>query len=287
MAEALAEAEEVLGSLVESQKSKVEKYKFMKILSWNVNGIRAAMKKGFTEFLKREKPDFLMLQETKIAFKDIQKQEFDFFGYEEFWYPALRPGYSGTAILIRSDKKFLQRIISKSNGFDIPEYDQEGRTQIIELDKFFLVNSYFPNSSRDLSRLPFKIIYNKDILKFLKKLEKKKPVIIGGDFNAAHQEIDLARPKPNIGNAGFTDDERGWINDLIKAGFIDTYRFLNPDKIEYSWWGYKFNSREKNIGWRVDYLFTSKALKNKIKNAFIMTNIVGSDHCPVGIEIYI
>lgn len=254
----------------------------MKILSWNVNGIRAVVKKGFKEFLKKEKPDVLLLQETKIAQKDIAKQEFDFAGYEEFWWPAQRPGYSGTAILVKSQKS---KVVGYRMGLDGYGEDNEGRVQAMEFEKFYLVNCYFPNANHELSRLKFKMDFNERLSLYLQSLEKKKPVLIGGDFNVAHQEIDLKNPKENIGNAGFTYEERGWIDEFIKAGFIDTYRTLHPDKIEYSWWSYRFFARNKNIGWRIDYFFASEKLKNKIKKAFILPEITGSDHCPVGIEL--
>ncbi|MCU0679302.1 MAG: exodeoxyribonuclease III [Planctomycetes bacterium] len=264
----------------------------MKILSWNVNGIRAVIKKGFAEFLKKEKPDILCLQETKIAQKDIDKVKFsaqggpasgwDFAGYREYWHPAERPGYSGTAVLIKSEKL---KVKSEVKGIGEEKFDIEGRVQTMELDKFFLVNVYFPNANHELSRLDFKIKFNDRLLAYLKKLEKSKPVVICGDYNVAHEEIDLARPKDNVGNPGFTAEERAWMTKFLKAGFIDTFRHFYPQKQEYTWWSYRFFARAKNIGWRIDYFCVSVKMAKYVKDAFIYNKVMGSDHCPVGIEI--
>lgn len=251
----------------------------MKILSWNVNGIRAAIRNGFLNFLAREKPDVLCLQEIKISEKDIAKQEFDFKDYKEFWNTAKRPGYSGTAILVRGGVKAEKMLKLK--------WDNEGRIQILDLDKFYLANIYFPNANHELSRLDFKLQFNDALLKYLKKLEKKKPVVIGGDFNVAHKEIDLANPKSNVGNPGFTYEEREWMDKFLRVGFIDTFRHFYKDKIQYSWWSYRFNARARNIGWRIDYFCVSVKMLKYIKNSFILDKIKGSDHCPVGIEIKI
>ncbi len=268
------------------------KLMYMKIISWNVNGIRAVIKKGFLDFLKKEKPDILCLQEIKINDMARAKENFDFANYREFWNSAERPGYSGTVILAREgiEMKELQKF----------PWDNEGRVQIMDVGKFYLANIYFPNANHELSRLGFKIKFNNKLLKEIKKLENPstsfgsaqgkssgqgKPFIICGDYNVAHQEIDLARPKENIGNAGFTDEERAWMTKFLKAGFVDTFRHFYPGKVEYSWWSYRMRAREKNIGWRIDYFCVSKKLINKTKKAFIMNNIHGSDHCPVGIEI--
>jgi exodeoxyribonuclease-3 len=256
----------------------------MRIISWNVNGLRAVVKKNFKEFLKGESPDILCLQETKISESARAKEEFDFPGYEEFLNPAQRPGYSGTAMLVKSEKL---KVKSYETGVGIDGFDTEGRAQTVELEKFYLVNCYFPNANHELSRLKFKINFNDKLLIYLKKLEKKKPVIICGDFNVAHQEIDLAHPKENVGNAGFTPEEREWMTKFLKAGFIDTYRYFYPEKIEYTWWSYRFFARAKNLGWRIDYFCVSKSLIKSIKKPFILKNILGSDHCPVGIELNI
>jgi exodeoxyribonuclease III len=254
----------------------------MRIISWNVNGLRAVVKKNFNEFLEDEKPDILCLQETKISSSAREKEEFDFPGYEEFLNPAERPGYSGTATLIKPP--FVKGgkgdfLLSKLS------WDDEGRVQTAELEKFYIVNCYFPNANHELSRLKFKINFNDKLLAYLKKLEKKKPVIICGDFNVAHQEIDLARPKDNIGNAGFTPEEREWMTKFLNAGFVDTYRYFYPENKEYTWWSYRFFARAKNLGWRIDYFCVSKSLIKSIKKPFILKNILGSDHCPVGIEV--
>ena len=254
-------------------------------MSWNVNGIRAAMRKDFSGFLKKYKPDILALQEVKIAEKDRETTKLDFPGYEEFWNSADRPGYSGTAILIK--ESLINDIKNKFNDIGKPKYDIEGRVQTIELDKFYLMNIYFPNTREDLSRLDFKIDFNNQIAKFVKKLEKKKPVILTGDFNVAHEEIDLARPKPNDGKAGFHPRERTWMTKFLDSGMIDTFRHLNPEKIQYSWWTYRFGARSRNVGWRIDYFIASKKLTEKIKQAKILDQVLGSDHCPIVLKIKI
>jgi exodeoxyribonuclease-3 len=249
----------------------------MKILSWNVNGIRAVVRKGFGNFLKKEKPTVLCLQEIKIGAAVINKENLEFAGYHIFWNPAERPGYSGTAILAREEIE----------ARELPKlfWDNEGRIQVLELSKFYLVNVYFPNAGHGLPRLDFKMEFNNKLLRYLKKLEKKKPLVVCGDFNVAHQEIDLARPKNNEGNAGFTTEEREWMDNFLRAGFVDTFRHFYPHKIQYSWWTYKFKAREKNIGWRIDYFCISREFLPHIKRAFILDHIFGSDHCPVGIEV--
>jgi exodeoxyribonuclease-3 len=250
----------------------------MKLISWNVNGLRAIVKKGFGDFLASEKPDLLGLQEIKINDEARLKETFDFQNYQEYWHPAQRPGYSGTAILAKDS-------VVVKNGFGPLEFDQEGRVQIAELAKFYFVNVYFPNANHELSRLSYKTDFNEALLKYLKKLEKTKPVVVCGDFNVAHQEIDLARPKENVGEPGFTKEERAWADKLVKADFVDTYRHLHPDKVEYSWWSYRAGARDRNVGWRIDYFWVSKKLAPKIKRAWIMTDTYGSDHAPVGLEI--
>lgn len=264
----------------------------MKIISWNVNGIRAVAKKGLSDFLSKEKPDILCLQETKISTDKRAMHEFDFAGYEEYWHSAKRPGYSGVLTLVKKGIK----VLNSNNEIGVKKFDDEGRINILELDKFYLVNSYFPNSNHELSRLDYKIEFNDTLLDYAKKLEKNppatarheragKPVIIGGDFNVAHQEIDLARPKDNVGSAGFTYEERVWMTKFLGKGFVDTFRYKNGDRVQYSWWSYRFNARAKNIGWRIDYFCVSDKIKNKINKAYIMDNVYGSDHCPVGIDI--
>lgn len=263
----------------------------MKLISWNVNGIRACVKNGFIDFLKTEKPDVLCLQEikiddmarTKIKFstKGGPSSGWDFKSYTEYWNSAQRPGYSGTAILV-SEKLAQPKV---TNGLDRLEYDTEGRVQTAEFEKFYLINTYFPNTRGDLSRLDFKLEFNEAILKYVKKLQAKKPVIITGDFNVAHEEIDLKHPKANNGSAGFHPLERQWFTKLLQAGFIDSFRALYPDKIQYSWWSYRFNARKNNAGWRIDYFCISEGLKKSLKRAEILDNIKGSDHCPVTITL--
>jgi len=260
--------------------------KSIKLISWNVNGIRACVKNGFVDFLVKEQPDLLGLQEIKISDVARAKEQFDFMGYEEYWHPAERPGYSGTAILAKTK-------VSVKNGFgelfDSDESavgrDTEGRVQTVELTDFYLVNVYFPNANHELSRLDFKIKFNRALLKYLKKLEEKKPVVVCGDFNVAHREIDLARPKENVGSPGFTAEERAWADELERAGFVDTFRHLHPTKQEYSWWSYRMRARDRNVGWRIDSFWVSKKLVPKIKRAWILGEVYGSDHAPVGLEI--
>lgn len=254
----------------------------MRIFSWNVNGIRAVMKKGFLEFLKKERPDILLLQEIKTNDKARAEEKFDFKNYEEFWCPAERPGYSGTAVLVKKNLKIIKYVA----GMGIEKFDREGRAQTVEFEKFYLLNAYFPHSNHELTRLDFKLEFNQAFLKYASKLAKKKPLIMGGDFNVAHEEIDLARPKDNVGNPGFTDEERKWMTKFLNSGYIDTFRFLNKNKIQYSWWGYRFNLRARNIGWRIDYFCVSDKIRKNVKKSFILNEIMGSDHCPVGIEIF-
>ena len=251
----------------------------MKLLSWNVNGIRACVRNGFLEFLKKEKPDLLGIQEIKIDHESRLKAEFDFKNYEEDWNPAKRPGYSGTAILSK------EKPVAMTKGIGIAEFDDEGRVITFEHTKFYFINAYFPNSQPTLVRLDYKSRFNKNFLAYIKKLEKKKPVIVCGDFNVAREEIDLARPKENVGMAGFTDEERKWGRKYIESGLVDTFRHLNGDKVQYSWWTYRFGARSRNVGWRIDYFLVSAKIAKRVKKAFILDTIMGSDHCPVGIEI--
>lgn len=253
----------------------------LKLMSWNVNGIRAAVKNGFANVLLTERPDIIGLQEIKITAEARAKETFDFPGYQEYWYPAKRPGYSGTAILTKKEP------LSYWEGMGIEEFDQEGRIQTMEFDQFYFVNTYFPNANHELSRLKYKLEFNQAFLSYIKKLEKKKPVIICGDFNVAHETIDIARPKDNEGNAGFTKEERRDMTKFLQSGLIDSYRWLNKDKVQYSWWSYRFYARDRNIGWRIDYFLTSEKLKKNIKKAFIEDGIIGSDHCPVGMMLKI
>jgi len=248
----------------------------MKLISWNVNGIRAALRKDFMGWFEKEKPDILCIQETKAWMEQV---DLIVPGYEQFWNQAEKKGYSGTLVLTNIKPK------SVGNGIGILEHDTEGRVQTIEFNDFFLVNVYTPNAQRTLGRLKYRQEWDKEFLKYIKELEKTKPVITCGDFNVAPQEIDIARAKENRGNAGFTDEERKGFQNMMDAGFIDTFRHLHPDEVKYSWWAYMFNSRAKNIGWRIDHVLMSNAIKPKLREAFILTDVMGSDHCPVGITL--
>lgn len=251
--------------------------KNLKILSWNVNGIRAVIKKGFLDFLQKEKPDIIGLQEIKISDEVRAKENFDFEDYQEFFNPAQRPGYSGTAFLVKDNLKV--KCLPKLS------WDDEGRVQVLDIGKYYFANVYFPNSKDDLSRLDWKIKWNDKLLVYFKKLEKKKPIIVMGDYNVAHQEIDLARPKANIHSAGFTEEERSWMTKFLSKDMVDTFRYLHPKKVQYSWWSYRAMARARNVGWRIDYFCVSKKAINKVNKAFILDKVTGSDHAPVGIEI--
>lgn len=255
--------------------------KSMKIISWNVNGIRAVAKKGLADFLQNAKPDIIGLQETKISDAKKAEHDFGFKNYQEYWFGAERPGYSGTALLVKKGIK----VLSYQNGFGLKEFDREGRVQVLELDKFYLLNIYFPNANAELSRLPYKLKFNSSILTYLRLLAKTKPVVAMGDFNVAYQEIDLARPQANVGSAGFTKEERNSFHKFLGADFTDTFRYLYPNKIQYSWWSFRAAARQRNVGWRIDYILVSAKLKKHLKQAFILDKITGSDHAPVGVEL--
>jgi len=255
----------------------------MKIISWNINGIRAVVKKGFKDFLISEKPEILCLQEIKISDETKLKTEFDFANYKEYFNGAKRPGYSGTAVLVRDD--LINKKWPLVNGFGNKKFDDEGRVQTLETDNFYLINIYFPNSNAELSRLDYRLEFNDELIKYFKKLEKKKPLVITGDFNVAHNEIDLARPKENEGSAGFTIEERTWLNKFLAAGYLDSYRELNGQKVQYSWWSFRAGARERNVGWRIDYFCVSAKLRKHLKKAYILDKTMGSDHAPIGLEI--
>lgn len=254
-----------------------------KLISWNVNGIRAVLKKGFSDFLEHVDFDILGLQEIKIhngdltqEIKELGKKE----GYYSYWNGAERKGYSGTAVLTNV------KPLSYDVGLGDDRFDSEGRIQILEFEEFYFINTYVPNVKHDLSRLEERQEFDKLMLLKVKELEKKKPVILCGDMNVAHKEIDLARPKANIGNAGFTDEERQGMTKYIESGLIDTFRYFYSDKVdEYSWWSYRGGARYKNVGWRIDYFLASEILKKKLKDAGIMQEVQGSDHCPVWLEM--
>ena len=245
----------------------------MKLISWNVNGLRACMGKGFLGFLKVSDADIVCLQETKM-----QQEQADFIigGYEEYWNSAEKKGYSGTAVFTKKPP------LSVSYGIGIPEHDTEGRVITAEFPDFFLVNVYTPNSQQELARLPYRMQWEDAFRDYLKTLDQKKPLIVCGDMNVAHEEIDLKNPKTNRKNAGFTDEERQKMTELLSSGFIDTFRLLYPDaEGVYSWWSYRFHAREKNAGWRIDYFLVSDRLKDRVSDSRIDTDVFGSDHCPI------
>ena len=248
----------------------------MKLISWNVNGIRACLNKGFSDFFKEVNADIFCLQETKCQPEQIN---LEFEGYTSYWNSAERKGYSGTAIFTKKQP------VNVTYGIGIEEHDKEGRIITLEFENFYLVTNYTPNAKRELERLDYRMVWEDEIRKYLLELNKKKPVIMCGDLNVAHEEIDLKNPKTNKGNAGFTNEEREKMTELLNAGFIDSYRYLYPEKIEYSWWSYMGHAREKNVGWRIDYFIVSNDFRKNIKDATIYTEILGSDHCPVGLEI--
>ncbi|WP_094606952.1 Exodeoxyribonuclease [Sporomusa silvacetica DSM 10669] len=249
----------------------------MKLISWNVNGLRACLNKGFTNFFAAVDADIFCVQETKMQ---QAQSELVLPGYHEYWNSAVKKGYSGTAIFTRT------KPLTVTYGMNIVEHDQEGRIITLEFADFQLVNVYAPNSQRELARLNYRMKWEDDFNTYLTQLDKGKPVIICGDLNVAHQEIDIKNPKTNRKNAGFTDEERNKMTLLLQAGFTDSFRALYPDKQDaYSWWSYMMNARARNIGWRIDYFLVSKQLTNSIKEASIYADIMGSDHCPVGLEL--
>lgn len=248
----------------------------MKLISWNVNGIRAAIKKGLLEFIERAAPDVLCLQETKARPEQV---DFLLTDYHQYWNAAERPGYAGTAIFTKT------KPLGVKNDMGIAEHDREGRVITAEFQDFFLVTVYTPNAKRDLSRLDYRVQWDADFLKYLKKMEKKKPVVFCGDLNVAHQEIDLTHPKANVGNHGFTPQERAGFTSFVKAGFIDTFREFHQEGGHYTWWSQIANARQRNVGWRIDYFCISTALRPRLQEAFILPQVMGSDHCPVGIVL--
>lgn len=249
----------------------------MNFISWNVNGLRACVKKGFLEFVEEYSPDFLCLQETKLQPEQV---EFENAGYFRFWNSAVKKGYSGTAIFAKEEP------ISVNFGLGIEEHDQEGRLITLEYEAFYLVCCYTPNAQNELKRLDYRLDWEESLKDYLKKLEETKPVIYCGDLNVSHKEIDLKNPKNNRKNPGFSDEEREKMTELLDSGFIDSFRHLYPDlEGAYSWWSYRANAREKNIGWRLDYFLVSQSLKENIKETKILSEVHGSDHCPVTLEI--
>ncbi len=249
----------------------------MKLISWNVNGIRAVINKGFMDFFKQIDADIFCIQETKMQEGQI---ELILDGYYQYFNSAIKKGYSGTAVFTK------EKPINVAYGIGIEEHDQEGRIITAEYEKFYLVNCYTPNSKRELERLEYRKIWEDEIRRYLKKLEETKPVIYCGDLNVAHEEIDLKNPKTNHYSAGFTDEERNKMTELLNAGFIDSFRYLYPEKENaYTWWSYMMKAREKNVGWRIDYFITSNILKEKIEDSKIHSEVMGSDHCPIELDI--
>ena len=245
----------------------------MKFISWNVNGLRACVQKGFLDFFHEIDADFFCIQESKLQEGQIS---LDLQGYYQYWNYAKKKGYSGTAIFTKHEP------LSVSYGIGIEEHDQEGRVITLEYPDFYMITCYTPNSQNELARLPYRMTWEDAFLAYLKDLDAKKPIILCGDLNVAHKEIDLKNPKTNRHNAGFTDEERGKMTQLLDAGFTDTFRHFYPEQEQiYSWWSYRFKAREKNSGWRIDYFITSDSMKDKLVDAKIHTNIFGSDHCPV------
>ncbi len=248
----------------------------MKFISWNVNGLRACVGKDFENQFKELDADFFCLQETKMQEGQLNLQ---FEGYESYWNYAEKKGYSGTAIYTK------HKPLNVSYGMGVEEHDNEGRIITLEYDLFYLVTCYTPNSQTELKRLDYRMTWEDDFRKFLKSLDAKKPVIICGDLNVAHEEIDIKNPKTNRRNAGFTDEEREKMTVLLNDGFTDSFRYLHPDEVTYSWWSYRFKAREKNAGWRIDYFLVSDRIKEQITEAKIHTEIMGSDHCPVEVDL--
>lgn len=249
----------------------------MKFISWNVNGIRACLTKGFMDFFNEVDADIFCLQETKVQAGQV---ELDLKGYHQYWNYAEKKGYSGTAIFTKKEP------LSVSYGLGIEEHDKEGRVITLEFEDFYFITVYTPNSKTELERLDYRMVWEDEFRKYMQKLEETKPVVVCGDLNVAHKEIDLKNPKTNRNNAGFTDEERGKFTELMNAGFIDTFRYFYPEQEGiYSWWSYRFKAREKNAGWRIDYFVTSGSMKDRLVSAKIHTEILGSDHCPVELEI--
>lgn len=249
----------------------------MKLISWNVNGLRAILKKNFTEDFTKLDADIFCIQETKLQ---EGQHELELPGYEQYWNYAQKKGYSGTAVFTK------EKPLNVSYGIGREEHDTEGRVITLSFDDFYLVNCYTPNSQNELARLSYRMDWEDAFLSYLKELDKEKPLILCGDLNVAHNEIDLKNPKTNKKNAGFTQEERDKMSALLNSGFIDTFRYFYPDQEGiYSWWSYRFHAREKNSGWRIDYFITSERLKDRLRDAKIHTDIMGSDHCPVELDI--
>lgn len=253
----------------------------MKLVSWNVNGLRAVITKGFEDFFKSINADIFCIQETKMQQQQLDEKIMKIFqGYNTYFNSAEKKGYSGTAIITRN------KPLNVTYGIGIEEHDKEGRVITLEFDNFYMVDCYTPNSKRELERLDYRMVWEDAFRNYLMELNKIKPVIMCGDLNVAHKEIDLKNPKTNHRNAGFTDEERNKMTELLEAGFTDSFRYMYPDKEDaYTWWSYMFKAREKNVGWRIDYFVVSNDIKEKIQDSYIYSEIYGSDHCPIGLEI--
>lgn len=268
---------QLCGIMKSGIKRKIEKRKYMKLISWNVNGIRACVTKGFMDFFNEIDADIFCIQESKMQEGQLV---LDMPGYHQYWNYAEKKGYSGTAIFTKKEP------LSVTYGLGIEEHDKEGRVITLEFEDFYMVTCYTPNSQNELKRLDYRMKWENDFKVYLKNLEKTKPVIMCGDLNVAHKEIDLKNPKTNRKNAGFTDEEREKMTELLEAGFIDTFRYFYPeDEGRYSWWSYRFKAREKNAGWRIDYFLVSESLKDKLEGADIHKDVMGSDHCPIELDI--
>ena len=252
----------------------------MKLVSWNVNGLRAVITKGFEDFFKSINADIFCIQETKMQQEQLDEKIMKIFqGYNTYFNSAEKKGYSGTAIITRN------KPLNVTYGIGIEEHDKEGRVITLEFDNFYMVDCYTPNSKRELERLDYRMVWEDAFRNYLMELNKIKPVIMCGDLNVAHKEIDLKNPKTNHRNAGFTDEERNKMTELLEAGFTDSFRYMYPDKEDaYTWWSYMFKAREKNVGWRIDYFVVSNDIKEKIQDSYIYSEIYGSDHCPIGLE---
>ncbi len=250
----------------------------MKLISWNVNGLRACINKGFYDFARESGADIISVQETKMQ---PGQAEVALAGYSQFWNSAEKKGYSGTLVLSQPEPQ------SVAYNLGLAEHNDEGRAVTLEYEQFYLVNVYVPNAQDGLARIDYRLRWEDDFRAYVQGLDKLKPVIICGDMNVAHEEIDLKNPKTNRGNAGFSDEERGKFSELLAAGFVDSFRYLHPDETgAYSWWSYRFNARKNNAGWRIDYFLVSERLKDEIKAAYILPEVMGSDHCPVALEIF-
>ena len=251
----------------------------MEIHSWNVNGIRAVAKKGFDKYLLEYNPDILCIQETKAQLDNLEEHHTDIGDYYSYFFSAKKKGYSGVAIYTK------HKPLAVMEGMGVEKFDDEGRVLMAEFEDFFVVSVYTPNAQHELARIDYRLEFEKELKAFAKKMSKLKPILICGDLNVAHNEIDLKNPKPNVGNPGFSEEERGAFTQFLDEGFVDTFRTLHPDSVEYSWWSYRFSARDRNIGWRIDYVVTNKEFADKITEAFILPEVMGSDHCPVGVKI--